>query len=162
MCIRALKLILIVIHRLVFTIKTINVKLKQSKGFGVFEMSRNVKNIKKIGWVCIIPTLIAFAVFCYYAFYMNGKATEMKSIQDFAKIYKAARLVKDSNTLAIIEEAKSDDLITRKELKTIKESFARFERDISSNIKPAEQREKEFMERMAKYLAETNSTNITQ
>lgn len=125
-------------------------------------MKRNIKTIKKVGLVCIIPILIAFGVFCFHAIYMNGKATGIKSIQDFAKIYKSARLIQDSNTLAIIEEAKSDDLITRKELKLIKESFAKFERDVARNIKPAEQREKEFMERKAKFLAETNSTNITQ
>lgn len=125
-------------------------------------MKSDIKNIKKVGLVCIIPLLIAIGVFCYHVIYMNGKITGVKSIQDFAKIYKAARLLQDSKTLVIIENAKSDDLITRKELKLIKESFARFERDIASNIKPAEQREKEFMERKAKFLAETNSINNTQ
>ncbi len=125
-------------------------------------MKSDTQIIKKMMGLCIIPILIAIGFFCYHAIYMNGRVTGLKSVQDFAKIYKSARLIQDSNTLALIEKANKDDLITRKELKLIKESFARFKRDVPSNIKPAEQREKEFMERRAKLLAEKNSTNSTQ
>lgn len=121
-------------------------------------MQEKTKLPNKILKLSIIPLVVIFGYFSYQFLYMNGQAKDIKSIQDFSKISKTAHLLNDNNTLKLINDAKADDKITRKELKALRQSSMEFKREVAEDIKPAEQREKEFMERKAKFLNETKKS----
>lgn len=115
-------------------------------------MSEKTKILKKF---LVVPVGVVICYLSYQCLYMNGEAKDIKSIQDFSKISKSAYILDDRKTLELINAANADDKITRKELRAIKQSSVEFKREIPVEIKPAEQREREFMERKAKYFDET-------
>lgn len=121
-------------------------------------MKEKTKFSKKLLKISVISLVAVFLYFSYQCLYMNGQAKDIKSIQDYAKISKTAHLLNDKKTLDLIVQAKKDDRITRAELEDLKQSSMEFKREVSKEIKPAEQREKEFMERKAKFLNETQKT----
>ncbi len=121
-------------------------------------MKEKTKFSKKILKISVISLVAVFIYFSYQCLYMNSQAKDIKSIQDYAKISKTAHLLNDKKTLDLIVQAKKDDRITRAELEDLKQSSMEFKREVSKEIKPAEQREKEFMERKTKFLNETQKT----
>lgn len=118
-------------------------------------MSEKTKILKKF---LVVPVGVVIFYLIYQCLYINGEAKDIKSIQDYSKISKSAYVLDDRNTLELINTANADDKITRKELRAIKQSSVEFKREIPVEIKPAEQREREFMERKAKYFDETQKT----
>lgn len=121
-------------------------------------MKEKTKFSKKLLKISVISLVAVFLYFSYQCLYMNSQAKDIKSIQDYAKISKTAHLLSDKKTLDLIVQTKKDGRITRAELEDLKQSSMEFKREISKEIKPAEQREKEFMERKAKFLSETQKT----
>lgn len=122
-------------------------------------MKDKTKFLKNILKFSIIPLVVLVSYLSYQFIYLNGQAKDIKSIQDFSKISKTSHLLNDKKTLQLIHDARADDKITRKEMKLIKQSSFEFKREVAKEIKPAEQREKEFMERRAKFLKENQNTD---
>jgi len=121
-------------------------------------MKDKIKFLKNVIKFSIIPFVFLVSYLSYQFIYLNGQAKDIKSIQNFSKISKTARLLNDKKTMQLIHDARADDKITRKEMELIKRSSIEFKREVAKEIKPAEQREKEFMERRAKFLKELPNT----
>jgi hypothetical protein len=121
-------------------------------------MKDKIKFLKNVIKFSIIPFVFLVSYLSYQFIYLNSQAKDIKSIQNFSKISKTARLLNDKKTMQLIHDARADDKITRKEMELIKRSSIEFKREVAKEIKPAEQREKEFMERRAKFLKEFQNT----
>lgn len=114
-------------------------------------------SFNKYKFLFVIVSVIVSLYLAIHYFYQSKEINSIKKIQRLVVIERMSESSGDSGTLNLIKEAKSDSKVTNGEFNAIKESFTEFKPLRKDHLKSPEEREKEFMERKARHLAENEN-----